>query len=119
MLVPLGRLVLPDGNLRQHVFIQHDLFLVQIHLDHDAAQRRDHHLSARRIKDIHVADLIRAEYIDKFAALADGVLEPVEVERFLDAAQRLPELPAGRLAELTVSAPAGLLATATAPEGIF
>ena len=81
----------------------------------------------RIVEEIAVADahplgarpFAREQYIDKFAALADGVLEPVEVERFLDAAQRLPELPAGRLAELTVSAPAGLLATATAPEGIF
>ncbi|KAE8765716.1 MmgE/PrpD family protein [Georgenia thermotolerans] len=61
----------------------------------------------------------REQYVQKFRTLAAGVLEPAEIERFLDAAQRLPELDAAGLAELTVTAPAGLLAPMTTPEGIF
>lgn len=34
----------------------------------------------------------RADYVGKFRILAEGVLVPSEIERFLDEAQRLPEL---------------------------
>ena len=34
----------------------------------------------------------RADYVGKFRILAEGVLAPAEIERFLDEAQRLPEL---------------------------
>jgi len=34
----------------------------------------------------------RADYVGKFRSLAEGVLAPAEIERFLDEAQRLPEL---------------------------
>ena len=34
----------------------------------------------------------RADYVGKFRILAEGVLAPSEIERFLDEAQRLPEL---------------------------
>jgi len=81
----------------------------------------------RIVEEIAVADahplgarpFAREQYVEKFRTLAEGVLEPGEVERFLEAAQRLPELPADRLAELTITAPAELLNTVTAPEGIF
>ncbi len=81
----------------------------------------------RIVEEIAVADahplgarpFAREQYVEKFRTLAGGVLEPAEVERFLQAAQRLPELPADRLAELTVTAPVELLAAVTAPEGIF
>jgi len=80
----------------------------------------------RRIVDeIAVADahplgarpFAREEYIAKFHALADGVLAPAEAERFLETAQRLPELVADELAGLTVTAPADLLPDS--PKGIF
>jgi 2-methylcitrate dehydratase len=61
----------------------------------------------------------RAQYVEKFRTLAAGVLDDGEIERFLDVAQRLPELGADELGELTVTAPAALLAPLTTPEGIF
>lgn len=81
----------------------------------------------RVVEEIAVADAHplgarpfgRAQYVAKFRTLADGVLPAAEIERFLDAAQRLPELGPGELGELTVVAPAGLLASVTTPEGIF
>jgi len=57
----------------------------------------------------------REQYVAKFRALADGVLEPAEIERFLGLVQRLPELSADELAGLTVTAP-GLPA---GPKGLF
>ena len=81
----------------------------------------------RVVEEIAVADAHplgarpfgRAEYVAKFRTLADGVLDDAEVERFLDVAQRLPELGGDELAGLTLTAPPGLLATVTTPEGIF
>jgi 2-methylcitrate dehydratase len=58
----------------------------------------------------------RAQYIQKFRTLADGVLESSEIERFLDVAQRLPELTAAELKGLTVNADLSALPT---PKGIF
>jgi 2-methylcitrate dehydratase len=81
----------------------------------------------RVVEEIAVADahplgarpFAREQYVEKFRTLADGVLPAAEVERFLDVAQRLPQLGPHELGGLTVVAPADLLATATAPEGIF
>ena len=61
----------------------------------------------------------REQYVAKFRMLADGVLAAEEVERFLEVAQRLPELSPAELGGLTVVAPPGLLAGAPTPEGIF
>jgi 2-methylcitrate dehydratase len=57
----------------------------------------------------------REQYIAKFRALAEGVLEPAEVERFLELVQRLPELTADELAGLTVTA----TALPVGPKGLF
>ncbi|HEY8590816.1 MAG TPA: MmgE/PrpD family protein [Naasia sp.] len=57
----------------------------------------------------------RADYVRKFRELSDGVLEPSETERFLDVAQRLPELSALELDGLTLNA-TGL---PTGPKGIL
>ncbi len=61
----------------------------------------------------------REQYIGKFRTLTEGILEAAEIERFLDLVQRLPELSAQDLGGLTVTAPAGLLATVAAPKGLF
>ncbi|WP_431279028.1 MmgE/PrpD family protein [Leifsonia poae] len=61
----------------------------------------------------------RADYVDKFRMLATDVLEPAEIERFLDVAQRLPDLTAAELGGLTITAKPGLLATTPAPKGLF
>ncbi len=61
----------------------------------------------------------RAQYVEKFRTLSEGVLSAVEVERFLDVAQRLPDLGPAELGSLTIAAPSELLATVSTPEGIF
>ena len=61
----------------------------------------------------------RAEYVAKFRTLAAEVLEPAEIERFLDLAQRLPELRPDELGGLTIVAAPGLLTQVEAPLGIF
>ncbi|GAB3248248.1 MmgE/PrpD family protein [Arthrobacter pigmenti] len=61
----------------------------------------------------------RKEYIGKFRSLAEGVLEPAEIERFLDTVQRLPELGARELDALNVLAGAGVIDSAGAPQGLF
>ena len=79
------------------------------------------------VEEIAVADahplgarpFAREQYVNKFRVLAEGVLPEAEIERFLDVAQRLPELTAEALGRLTVTAPAELLGSVTAPEGIF
>jgi 2-methylcitrate dehydratase len=57
----------------------------------------------RIVRELAVADahplgarpFARKDYVRKLRTLADGLVEPEEVERFLDLAQRLPELAAG------------------------
>jgi 2-methylcitrate dehydratase len=62
---------------------------------------------------------VRADYVAKFRALAAGVLEEQEVERFLALAERLPDLSPAELGGLTITAAPGVLATAPAPKGLF
>jgi 2-methylcitrate dehydratase len=77
----------------------------------------------RIVDEIAVADahplgarpFARAQYLQKFRTLAEGVLDPEEIERFLGVAQRLPELTAAELAGLNVTA---AIETSTA-KGIF
>jgi 2-methylcitrate dehydratase len=57
----------------------------------------------------------RSNYIEKFRSLAAGVLDDAEIERFLDVAQRLPQLTAAELDGLTVFA-SGL---PVSPQGLF
>ncbi|MFD4367182.1 2-methylcitrate dehydratase PrpD [Rhodococcus sp. NPDC058521] len=62
----------------------------------------------------------RDQYIAKFRTLAEGVIAPAEQDRFLDVAQRTPELKAGELDQLTFSVSAEVLAAApTVAKGIF
>jgi 2-methylcitrate dehydratase len=61
----------------------------------------------------------RADYIGKFEALAEGVVEPAEIGRFLELVQRLPELRADELGGLTVTARPGLLESFPTPKGLF
>lgn len=66
----------------------------------------------RIVDEIGVADahplgarpFARADYIHKFEVLAESVIEPAEIQRFLDLVQRLPELEADELAGLNVLA---------------
>ncbi|MEJ1154046.1 MULTISPECIES: MmgE/PrpD family protein [Microbacterium] len=62
---------------------------------------------------------VREDYIRKFRLLAEPVLEEAEIERFLDLAERLPELTVEEVRELTIVAKPGVLAAAPAPKGLF
>ena len=78
---------------------------------------------SRIVEEIAVADahplgarpFARAQYVEKFRTLAADVLAPSEIERFLEVAQRLPELRAEELAGLSLN---GNFAAST-PKGIF
>lgn len=59
----------------------------------------------------------RRRHLAKFRALAEGAVTPVEQDRFLDAAQRLPELAPGALGALTLAAAPGVLGAG--PRGLF
>ena len=61
----------------------------------------------------------REDYVRKFRILAEPVLAPEEIERFLELAQRLPELTADEVRQLTIVAKPGVLAGAPAPKGLF
>jgi len=61
----------------------------------------------------------RGDYVRKFRLLAEPVLEPAEIERFLALAERLPELSAEQVRELGIVARAGVLESAPAPKGLF
>jgi 2-methylcitrate dehydratase len=61
----------------------------------------------------------REDYIGKFRTLAADVLEPEEIERFLELVQRLPELTAEELGGLTIQAAPGVLASVPSPKGLF
>jgi 2-methylcitrate dehydratase len=61
----------------------------------------------------------RENYIDKFRLLAEPVLEQAEIERFLSLVQRLPELTAAEVVELSIIAKPGVVATEQETEGLF
>ncbi|MDF2667366.1 MAG: uncharacterized protein K0R81_3216, partial [Microbacterium sp.] len=61
----------------------------------------------------------REDYIRKFRLLAEPVLLPDEIERFLTLAQRLPDLTPTEVLQLTIVAKPGILASAPAPKGLF
>jgi 2-methylcitrate dehydratase len=59
----------------------------------------------------------RPDYIRKFQVLSDGIISTREANRFLEAVQELPRLPAGELHRLNVALPTGTLAVGK--PGIF
>jgi 2-methylcitrate dehydratase len=62
----------------------------------------------------------REQYVGKFTELADGVVDPVEQQRFLDVVQRVGDLRGGELGALNVRvAPEVLDKAPTIPSGIF
>ena len=61
----------------------------------------------------------RENYIRKFRVLAQAVLDAAEIDRFLELVQRLPELTADEVQELSIVAKKGVLASADAPQGLF
>ncbi|MBY6435644.1 MmgE/PrpD family protein [Rhodococcus kroppenstedtii] len=62
----------------------------------------------------------REQYIAKFRTLAEEVVTPAEQDRFLDAAQRTPDLQVGELNELTFAVSDEVLGRSPrSPEGLF
>ncbi|GAA1785496.1 MmgE/PrpD family protein [Leucobacter iarius] len=61
----------------------------------------------------------RENYIAKFRILAEPVLEPAEIERFLELVQRLPELTVDEVRELNIVAAPGVIDLSAAPKGLF
>ncbi|BDC71140.1 2-methylcitrate dehydratase PrpD [Prescottella equi] len=62
----------------------------------------------------------RDQYIAKFRTLTEGVVDPAEQDRFLDAAQRTPDLKAGELNQLTFNVSDDVLARSPeSPKGLF
>ncbi|QEW01021.1 MmgE/PrpD family protein [Microbacterium caowuchunii] len=61
----------------------------------------------------------RQDYVRKFRILAEPVLEEAEIERFLDLAQRLPELTVEEVRQLSIVAKPGVILSAPAPKGLF
>jgi 2-methylcitrate dehydratase len=51
----------------------------------------------------------RADYVRKFRTLTEGIVAPVEADRFIEAAERTAELKAGELGLLNVALPEGAL----------
>jgi 2-methylcitrate dehydratase len=61
----------------------------------------------------------REDYVRKFRLLAEPVLTPEEIERFLELAARLPDLTPDEVRALSIVAKPGVLAAAPAPKGLF
>lgn len=61
----------------------------------------------------------REQYINKFRTLATGLVEDAEIDRFIEAAENLPNLAAGELDQLNITAAPGVIDLAAAPKGLF
>lgn len=61
----------------------------------------------------------RQQYINKFRSLAAGVVAEEEIERFLAAAEGLPDLGPGELDQLNIMAAPGVIDLSNAPAGLF
>ncbi|MFE4836191.1 MmgE/PrpD family protein [Arthrobacter sp. NPDC056691] len=61
----------------------------------------------------------REQYVNKFRTLASGLVAEDEIERFLAAVERLPELAAGELDQLNITAAPGVIDFSAAPKGLF
>lgn len=78
-------------------------------LEDQVAVANAHPLGARPFR--------RPDFLRKFQTLTEGILSPQESKRFLDAAQRLPELTAEELGQLNIELPDKALVQGRA--GIF
>ncbi|MDQ0826139.1 2-methylcitrate dehydratase [Arthrobacter sp. B2I5] len=61
----------------------------------------------------------REQYVHKFRTLAAGLVEDAEIERFLAAAEALPDLGPGELDQLNITAAPGVIDLDAAPRGLF
>jgi 2-methylcitrate dehydratase len=61
----------------------------------------------------------REQYVQKFRSLTEGLVEDAEAERFLQAVEELPELPAGQLGRLAIRVADGVMDPWAGPAGLF
>ncbi|MBB5831840.1 MmgE/PrpD family protein [Brachybacterium aquaticum] len=61
----------------------------------------------------------RPQYEQKLRTLAEGVVEDAEIDRFLEAAANLADLPAGELGRLAIRAADSVIDPSAAPKGLF
>ncbi|ATG52422.1 2-methylcitrate dehydratase [Brachybacterium vulturis] len=61
----------------------------------------------------------REQYVHKFRSLADGLVEETEIDRFLETAAQLAQLPAGELGRLNIQAAPGVIDPSAGPKGLF
>ncbi|MGJ9404012.1 MmgE/PrpD family protein [Arthrobacter sp. KK5.5] len=61
----------------------------------------------------------REHYVNKFRALAAGLVEDDEIDRFIAAAENLEKLGSGELGQLNIVAAPGVIDLAAAPKGLF
>jgi 2-methylcitrate dehydratase len=61
----------------------------------------------------------RGQYVNKFRTLAAVLVTEKEIERFLAAVERLPELGPGELDQLNIVAAPGIIDLDAAPKGLF
>lgn len=61
----------------------------------------------------------REQYVAKLRTLAAGLVDEAELDRFLAAVERLPELQAGELDQLNIAAADGVVDPAAGPKGLF
>jgi 2-methylcitrate dehydratase len=61
----------------------------------------------------------RGDYVAKFRALSEGVLDRSEIDRFLDLAARVEDLSPGEVRELTIQVPGLAEADRELVPGIF
>lgn len=77
----------------------------------------------KRVADAHPAGnrpFVRANYINKFKTLTEGIITPEESERFLKVVQNLANLKAGELSQLNIEVPMkSLLNNERDQRGIF
>ena len=61
----------------------------------------------------------RQQYEDKLRSLAAGLVDEVEIDRFLETAAHLADLPAGELGALNLRAAAGVVDPTAGPKGLL
>ncbi|MDN5687573.1 MAG: MmgE/PrpD family protein [Brachybacterium sp.] len=61
----------------------------------------------------------RQQYEDKFRSLAAGLVDEIEIDRFLETVAHLADLPAGELGRLNLRAATGVVDPAAGPKGLF
>ncbi|MDB5737607.1 MAG: 2-methylcitrate dehydratase, partial [Sphingomonas bacterium] len=73
------------------------------------------------LADAHPAGarpFVRANYVEKFRTLADGIVERAEQDRFIALVERLPTLTGAEIAQLNFTVEPSRLGAAV-PAGIF